>query len=134
MQALALDPHQARPLTSREIAKLFCGVIGSLCTSDDPPSRAVISEVLRATVSSAYDLVGSSGKPLLPFNLRHLDDLAEGEAPHVCSTWAAAIGATVISLRGWCDPGAVRTAVTWVVANIDAIWMGDERADVSAAN
>lgn len=134
MQALALDPQEARPLTSREIAKLFCGVIGSLCTSDDPPSRAVITEVLRATVSSAHDVIGSAGRPLLPLNLRHLDDLAEGDAPHVCSTWAAAIGATVISLRGWCDPAAVRTAVTWVVANLDAIWLGSERADVSTTN
>lgn len=127
MHALAvLDPQEARPLTSREIAKLFCGVIGSLSASGDPPSRDLISEVLRATVSSAATDLG---------RLRHIGhDLAGGESPHVCSAWAAAIGATVFSLRGWCDPAAVRTAVTWVVENLDAIWMGDERANVSPAN
>jgi|SRR6185295_12623769 len=105
-----LDPREARPLTSREISKVLCGIIGGVAvfnpdTRDEMP---MVLEVLKrgGTIEHA-DAVAS--KLLAPDRKRPT------------TTWAAALGATVCSLRGWCAPADVETAISWVAENLSKV-------------
>lgn len=105
-----LDPRDARPLTSREISKVLCGIIGGVAvfnpdTRDEMP---LVLEVLRrgGTLEQAE---ATSSKLLAPGKRRPT------------TTWAAALGATVWSLRGWCNPRDVDTAIAWVAENLSMV-------------
>jgi hypothetical protein len=96
-----LDPRDARPLTSREISKVLCSIIGGVITID-PNARPRVPAVL--------ELVRSSPKSLM-----------EPSSP---ASWEVALAATVSGLRGWCAPKDVDTAIDWVDQNLPLILNG----------
>lgn len=89
--AAVLDPRDARPLTSREIAKVLLGMISGAVTHD-PDARKQIPRALECA------------KPGAIIELRR-------------ATWIVAFRATVAGLRGWCDEREVNTALTWLSEN-----------------
>ncbi len=103
-----LDPREARPLTSREISKVICGIIGGVVTYDQD-ARAVVPEVIKAVRANSP--------------LREVNYLAQRSLParRRGTSWACALSATVAGLRGWCDPKDVETALSWVAENLDRI-------------
>ncbi len=103
-----LDPRDARPLTSREISKVLCGIIGGVAvfSPDTRHEMPLVLEVLRR------------GGSIENANLLASQLLTPGRR---AATWAAALGATVISLRGWCDPRDVDTAISWVADNLSRV-------------
>ena len=119
--AATLDPADARPLTSREIAKLLCGVIGSMIAYD--PHLVTVS-----TVESVVTLLIAD-----PNGLAHLDYAAGMTSlPKSSPTWGSALGATILSLRSWCKPNDIQTALRWISFNLDKICsMGDGVAPVN---
>lgn len=97
-----LDPREARPLTSREISKVICAIIGGVVT------------------------VNPGVKPRVPTVL----ELARKETPIASPlpsgaqfgvSWEVALMATVAGFRGWCDPKDVDTAIEWVDQNLPLI-------------
>jgi hypothetical protein len=105
-----LDTSDLRPLTSREISRILCGVVGCMAMHDDR---------VCATLPLVLEQIAQNSS-----NLETLDMLANRDAPAVGAvpTWASALGATVAGLMGWCKPTDVRTAVIWTRENLDTIF------------
>lgn len=101
----ALDARDARPLTSREIAKVVNGIIGCVVTHD-PPARELLPGVLEQL-------------RLNPLDFETLDKQVGGDGPP--ATWATALAATVVGLGGWCDQRDVRTALRWISENLHLV-------------
>jgi len=101
-----LDPAPVRPLTSREISKVLCSIIGG-AVAYDPWVAEFVPDVLSAiTAPAPHDLHA--------LNLHVTCDLRS-------ASWAIALAATVSGLRGWCRPGDVDTALAWVVEHLDTV-------------
>lgn len=109
-----LDPQDARPLTSREIAKVLCGIIGTLPTHD-PPALDILDTVLVMLAEGRHDL------DELDLMVSRVAELKMPAITYCGMTWAAALGATVMGLRGWCKPNDVQTALLWISQNLDTI-------------
>lgn len=91
-----LDPREARPLTSREISKVLCAIIGGVIIAD-PKVRPRVPAVLGLAKTAPSSLM---------------------KAP---ATWEVALAATVSGFRGWCDPKDVDNALDWVDQNLPLI-------------
>jgi TusA-related sulfurtransferase len=103
-----LDPRDARPLTSREIAKLLVGVIAGV-VAHDPEAH---DEIPKAIKSGARDAI---------LELKR-------------ANWIVAFRATVASLRGWCDEREVNTALAWLGEHAGKIFPPGGGAPVSSMN
>ena len=105
-----LDPRDARPLTSREISKVLCGIIGGV-TAFSPSTTYAVPHVLEALRRGG--------------SIQFVDAMAISEPESTSNDpdppWAAALTATVYGLRGWCDPHDVETALAWTCQNIHLI-------------
>jgi hypothetical protein len=105
MSVPTLDPRDARPLTSREISKVLCAIIGSVVTAD-PRTRERVPQVLGLTKT--------------PHTTAMLEVARAGV--HPCPpSWELAFAATVSGFRGWCDPKDVDTAIEWVDCHLSQI-------------
>lgn len=89
--AAVLDPRDARPLTSREIAKVLLGMISGVVTHD-PDARKYIPKALECA------------RPGAILEIRR-------------ASWIVAFRATVAGMRGWCDEREVNTALAWLADN-----------------
>jgi len=102
-----LDPAPVRPLTSREISKVLCSIIGGV-VAFDPGSAALVPDILSAITAPA------------PHDLRALNERATSINCRGAS-WAIALAATVSGLRGWCRPHDVDAALAWVAEHLDDV-------------
>lgn len=103
----ALDPRDARPLTSHEIAKVLLGMIAGVVTHD-PDARKQIKRALECA------------KPGAILEIRR-------------ATWIVAFRATVAGMRGWCDEREINTALAWLSENHARVIPGGD-APVSPMN
>ncbi len=119
-----LDPRDARPLTSREISKVLCGIVGGIANDErmnHPSGHARIAGVLREVRDGQADVT-------------YLDAYASGVPRLGSPTWASALVATIAGLRGWCKPHDVQTALVWISENIGAICATFTQPSVSPTN
>lgn len=97
--AVVLDPREARPLTSREIAKVLLGVLGGVAAHDPEVQRS--GDLRKAIKKADPRAVCELRRPV---------------------TWMVAFRATVAGLRGWCDEREVNTALAWLDENVQKIF------------
>lgn len=113
--AAALDPREARPLTSREIAKVLNGIIACVVTRD-PKSREAIPQVLDMIRVNPLDFEGMDYVATTMDGPRTMEAVrADG------ATWATALSATVVGLQSWCDHRDISTALMWVSQNLHLV-------------
>lgn len=122
---VAIDPREARPLTSREISKVLAGIIGGV-VSVSPSQRHFVYEVIRSAIVKE-SARSANVIPALSWSGEHTALL------DICPSWACAFSATVSGLRGWCDPADVQTALNWLAENIETICAAPP-ANVGPAN
>ena len=91
--AVVLDPRDARPLSSREIAKVLLGLLGGVVVHE-PEARGEIPGMLAVELKRPGAVVG----------IRR-------------ASWKTAFRATVAGLRGWCNERDVNTALAWIADN-----------------
>jgi hypothetical protein len=100
MPIATLDPREARPLTSREISKVLCSIIGGVVTAD-PDAHPRVPAVLELVRKSPLELMR---KPCSP------------------ASWETALAATVAGFYGWCKQSDIHTAIHWVDQNFARIF------------
>ena len=106
-----LDPSDARPLTSREIAKVLCSMLGGIMAAD-PQSKDRVPTV----VQLARDR---------PTSVMRQDAIMRTTLPKCSVSWEVAFVVTISGLRGWCAPAEVDTALAWVSENVHLIYPGN---------
>jgi hypothetical protein len=105
-----LDPADVRPLTSREISKILCSIIGGVVAADARVKKRV-PEVLRLVRMQ-------DGAHVLA-----IDDEARRACTPACDvSWEIALLATVSGLRTWCSPVDLEVAIEWTDANMAALY------------
>lgn len=121
-QRVALDPHEARPLTSREISKILGAMLSGVLTQE--PAAAKSMPQAFEHIKWLRERIGT--EPSSEAIVRRLQGLSMDEVTQQAtlltsaglhssgrSTWFTALTATVSGFHGWCSSKAVDDAVAW---------------------
>lgn len=139
MPSVALDPREARPLTSREISKVVCSIIAGVVAYDQD-AREVVPDVIRAVRESGAEVDHQGRWYALPRRRNAMEEvnaiaqrrirnshprpdyIAVLSKVYLGPSWACALICTVAGLRGWCAAKDVDTALAWVAENLELVF------------
>jgi hypothetical protein len=120
--AVALDPREARPLTSREISKVVCSIIAGVVAYDQD-AREVVPDVIKAVRESvAMEEINAIAQRRIRNGHPRPDYVSVLSKVYLGPSWACALIGTVAGLRGWCAPKDVDTALAWVAENLELVF------------